>query len=63
VASGYSFGCSNSLEQEFGLGRRTRVDQVEVQWPSGQFDRYQNLEADQFVLLEEGAPSPRRATR
>ncbi len=60
VASGYSFGCSNSLEQEFGLGKHSRVDQVEVQWPSGQIDRYQNLEADRFVLLEEGAAAPKK---
>ncbi len=60
VASGYSFGCSNSLEQEFGLGKHTRIDEVEVKWPSGQIDHYQNLEADRFVLLEEGAPAPQR---
>ena len=63
VASGYSFGCSNSLEQEFGLAGHTRVDQVEVQWPSGQVDRHQNLAADQFVLLEEGASMPRSVPR
>ncbi|NKB66493.1 MAG: hypothetical protein GKR89_05490 [Candidatus Latescibacteria bacterium] len=58
VASGYSFGCSSSLELEFGLGPRTQVDEIEIRWPSGQTDRYRNLSADRFLRLTEGAPRP-----
>ena len=54
VASGYSFGNSNSLELEFGLGQRVRADRVEVAWPSGQVDEYRDIEADQHLLLREG---------
>lgn len=54
VASGYSFGNSNSLELEFGLGDRTLVDRVEIAWPSGQTDVYQNIAADQHLVLREG---------
>ena len=54
VASGYSFGNSNSLELEFGLGHRRRVDRVEIVWPSGQVDVFRDIEADQHLLLREG---------
>jgi Tfp pilus assembly protein PilF len=36
VSSGDGFGCTNSLGVEFGLGPRTRVDALELRWPSGQ---------------------------
>jgi len=59
VASGYSFGCSNSLELEFGLGERTQVDLIEVEWPSGQRDSYRDLTVDRRLLLVEGANAPK----
>jgi len=59
VASGYSFGCSNSLELEFGLGERTQVDLIEVEWPSGQRDSYRDLTVDRRLLLVEGAKAPK----
>ena len=54
VASGYSFGNSNSLELEFGLGQRMRAERIEVAWPSGQLDVHRDIEADQHLLLREG---------
>ena len=39
------------------LGDRTRVERLEVRWPSGQVDRYDGLEADRGYLLREGAPT------
>ena len=55
VASGYSFGNSSSLEQEFGLGSRDKVERIEVAWPSGQVDVYRDIDADQHLVLREGA--------
>ena len=54
VASGYSFGCSSSLTAEFGLGGRTRVDEIEVRWPGGGTDRFSRLDADRFYTITEG---------
>ncbi len=54
IASGYSFGCSNSLSAEFGLGRRTRIDEIEVVWPGGVTDRFLALDADRFYTITEG---------
>ena len=55
VASGYSFGNSSSLELEFGLGSRDKVERIEVAWPSGQVDVYRDIDADQHLVLREGA--------
>jgi enediyne biosynthesis protein E4 len=38
----------------FGLGKRDKVDLLEVRWPSGIVDRFQNLPVDDFVIVEEG---------
>ena len=54
VASGYSFGCSNSLTAEFGLASHSRIDTIEVVWPGGGTDRYSSLEADRYYTLTEG---------
>jgi hypothetical protein len=38
----------------FGLGKRDKVDLLEVRWPSGIVDHFQNLPVDDFVIVEEG---------
>jgi hypothetical protein len=40
-----------------GIGRRARVDWVEVKWPlpSGVVERFENLPIDRYVTLVEGA--------
>ena len=52
-ASGYASQSERILH--FGLGAATRVDQLEVRWPSGQIDRLVNLEADRRVRVREGS--------
>ena len=54
VLSGSSYISQSDLRQHFGLGRAAKVDHIEVHWPSGQTDRIANLEADQFITIEEG---------
>ncbi len=60
AGSGYLSG--SSLVQHFGLGRATRIDSLEVRWPSGRRTRIGPLEADQQLLLSEGAAEPVRVT-
>ncbi len=55
--SGGSFG-ANSLAVEFGLGQAERVDSLEVRWPGGPTETWQNLAADRFYRVEEGAVAP-----
>jgi len=42
----------------FGLGDASRVENLEVQWPSGQIDRLKDLEADAGYRIREGEPAP-----
>jgi hypothetical protein len=54
VRSGSSYLSSSELVLTFGLSDKTRVDALEVEWPSGQVDKLSNIAADQTVTLEEG---------
>jgi enediyne biosynthesis protein E4 len=51
---GSSYLSANDHRLHFGLGAATRVESVEVRWPSGQVDRYSGLAADTGYLLHEG---------
>jgi hypothetical protein len=53
VRSGESYGIMNSLVQYVGLGSSSRIDRLEVVWPSGQHTVLQNLSVDQFLTIEE----------
>jgi hypothetical protein len=54
VSSGGSFG-ANPLRQTIGLGTATRVDELEVVWPTtGLTQRFQNLNAGQTIRITEG---------
>jgi hypothetical protein len=43
---GSSFLSAQDHRLHFGLGESTRIESVEVRWPSGQVDRYTGLAAD-----------------
>lgn len=43
-----------SLELHFGLADATRIDSLEVEWPSGQRQRWSNLPVDRRLFLTEG---------
>jgi enediyne biosynthesis protein E4 len=55
VLSGGSYLSQNDLRIHFGLGSRTRVDKVEIFWPSGGTGTLTNLAADHFYCVKEGA--------
>jgi hypothetical protein len=54
VRSGGSFCSQNDLRVHVGLGARTRVDRIEVAWPSGTADAVSAVDADQLVVIREG---------
>ena len=55
VHSGGSYLSQNDLRLHFGLGSATKIDSVEVRWPSGAVDKTGNLEADRSYSILEGA--------
>ena len=54
VRSGSSFLSQLSPELEFGLGAAEVVDRITVTWPSGTVDTFDNVQAGQFLNVEEG---------
>ncbi len=45
VKSGSSYLSQSELPVTFGLGKRDKIDRVEINWPSGQTEEYKNLAA------------------
>ncbi len=54
VLSGASYLSQNDLRQHFGVGSATKIDSVEIDWPSGTVDRMTNLEVEKFYSVLEG---------
>jgi hypothetical protein len=54
VRSGGSYLSQNDLRVHFGLGSATQVDRMEVRWPSGAIQIFQNLMCDRFYVAKEG---------
>jgi enediyne biosynthesis protein E4 len=61
VISGGSFASCNDFRLHFGLGASTKVDGVEIHWPSGAVERVALTAVDRFYAIAEGkgiVPSP-----
>ena len=52
---GMSYMSASDPRIHFGLGERTKIDSLEITWPSGQVDRLTNLPADQIITVKESA--------
>ena len=55
LRSGSSYLSQSELVLTFGLGEKTRVASLRIEWPSGKTDQLTNVAADQSVTLEEAA--------
>jgi tetratricopeptide (TPR) repeat protein len=42
--------------QHFGLGQRTKIDYVELRWPTGYIERFENVKPNQIVKYVEQTP-------
>jgi hypothetical protein len=51
---GGSFLSASDQRIHFGVGESTRIEAIEVRWPSGHVARYTDLAADTTYLLREG---------
>ncbi len=54
VLSGGSYLSSNDMRVHFGLGDATKVDGVEIHWPSGQVEKLALTAVDRIFTVEEG---------
>jgi enediyne biosynthesis protein E4 len=54
IYSGASYLSQNDLRVHFGLGQATKIDSLEIRWPSGQVETIKDLTADKFYSVLEG---------
>jgi hypothetical protein len=55
VRSGSSYSSNSDMRVHFGLGQATKIDFVEVRWPSGLRERFDNLSINAIQELKEGS--------
>jgi enediyne biosynthesis protein E4 len=51
---GTSYMSASDPRIHFGLGKRTKIDSLVIDWPSGQVDKLINIPVDQIVAVKEG---------
>ena len=54
VRSGASYISHNDLRLHFGLERRTKIDLIEIRWPSGAIDKIEGAGANRILVVKEG---------
>jgi hypothetical protein len=54
VISGGSYASSNDFRLHFGLGQASKVDGIEIHWPSGAIEKITVPAVDRFYSVEEG---------
>jgi hypothetical protein len=54
VRSGSSYISNSDMRVHFGLGSASKIEWVEVRWPSGVTERFANLPVDQIQTVKEG---------
>jgi hypothetical protein len=60
VHSGHGYQSHYGMRLHFGLGKRNRVDRIEVRWIGGGLDVLKNIDTDQLLTITEGNPKAGR---
>ena len=63
VSTASSYLSANDARLHFGLGAATRADEITVHWPSGRIDKIGTEDADQELIVKEGAGVVERIRR
>jgi hypothetical protein len=58
VRSGSSYNSNNDRRVHFGLGSSTKIQWVEIRWPSGLIEIFDAPKPDQILLLKESTGKP-----
>src|SRR5690606_32848496 len=53
VQAGGSYAGSNDFRAHFGLGNDSRIDRIEIRWPSGKLSVLEDVPANQILKLTE----------
>ena len=51
---GMSYQSAQDPRLVFGLGDKTSVDEIEIQWPSGEVTKLEKIPSDQIITVQEG---------
>ena len=54
VRSGFSYISNSDMRVHFGLGSATKIEWIEIRWPSGAVERFTDLGVDAIHTLKEG---------
>ena len=54
IHSGGSYLSQNDLRVHFGLGNATKIDSLEIRWPSGNTEILKDLAPDKYYAVLEG---------
>ena len=54
IHSGGSYISQSDTRAHFGLGSATRIDHLEIRWPSGKVETFSEIQADKFYSILEG---------
>ncbi len=54
VRSGSSYDSNSDMRVHFGLGSATKLDFIQIRWPSGLVEQFDNLAVDKIHTLKEG---------
>lgn len=54
VRSGGSYFSQNDLRVHFGLGKASKIDLLQIRWPSGHIEELKDLDVDRVVHVKEG---------
>jgi len=53
VSGGFGAGSQNDIRQHFGLGQETLINSIEIKWPSGVEQIFQDQTINQIITIEE----------
>jgi hypothetical protein len=55
VRSGSSYNSNSDMRVHFGLGAAPKIDSVQIRWPSGLVETFENVRVDSINTLKEGS--------
>ena len=53
--AGGSYLSSHDPRMVLGIGKRPKIDWLEIRWPGGAVERFTNLPIDRYITIEEGS--------